>query len=127
MARPPLGLMPGFRPPMMMPGMMGMGPMMGGIGGIMPGMMGGFNPNAIPGRFGRDVLGRQFAGPGGIGHSRVRSQRNREGGGRITDARFCCSLIDRLIRRFCLRCRQGCRLLRGLRRKGWTLMGAGFR
>lgn len=74
MARPLLGIMPGFRPPMIMPGMLGMGPMMGGI---VPGMMGGFNPNAIPGRFGRDVLGRQFAGPGGIGHSRVSLQQCR--------------------------------------------------
>lgn len=58
-----------------MPGMMGLGmrlPMMGmpmAPGMMMPGMMGGFNPNALPGRFGRDVLGRDFAGPGGLGRS----------------------------------------------------------
>jgi hypothetical protein len=64
--RPPImpGGMMGFRPPLL-PGMgMGMGMPFGGAG-----MMGPFNPNALPGRFGRDVLGRDFAGPGGIGMS----------------------------------------------------------
>ncbi|KAI5450330.1 hypothetical protein NCC49_003114 [Naganishia albida] len=82
MARPPLGLTPGIRPPLMMPGVFGLGmrpPMIGmpmGPGMMVPGMMGGFNPNALPGRFGRDILGRDFAGPGGVGHSRVRYARS---------------------------------------------------
>lgn len=64
--RPPImpGGMMGFRPPLL-PGLgVGMGMPFGGAG-----MMGAFNPNALPGRFGRDVLGRDFAGPGGIGMS----------------------------------------------------------
>ncbi|KAJ9095339.1 hypothetical protein QFC21_005705 [Naganishia friedmannii] len=66
--RPPLmpGGMLGFRPPLLCMGMgMGMGGMPFGGGG----MLGAFNPNALPGRFGRDVLGRDFAGPGGLGAS----------------------------------------------------------
>jgi hypothetical protein len=54
----------------MMPGMLMRPPMLGmpmAPGLMMPGLMGGFNPNALPGRFGRDVLGRDFAGPGGVG------------------------------------------------------------
>ncbi|KAJ9111272.1 hypothetical protein QFC22_006572 [Naganishia vaughanmartiniae] len=80
MARPPLlggmmmpGLGLGTRPPLMPGGMMGLRPPLLGMGmGMgMPfggGMMNGFNPNALPGRFGRDVLGRDFAGPGGLDH-----------------------------------------------------------
>ncbi|RXK37599.1 hypothetical protein M231_05141 [Tremella mesenterica] len=83
-SRPPM-----FGPPMMgmYPGMgMGMGmmgmPMMGmgampGMGlpmgapipGVMPGMPGMGYYNSLPGRFGRDMLGRDFAGPGGVGSS----------------------------------------------------------
>lgn len=80
---PPLGMNPmigmGMMRPPMIPGMMG-GPMggpmgmmggpmgmMGGPLGMMGGPMGMRNFNAMPGRFGRDMLGRDFAGPGGIG------------------------------------------------------------
>ncbi|KAG7531880.1 hypothetical protein FFLO_04026 [Filobasidium floriforme] len=61
-----------FAPGMMGPGMMN--PMMGGMmGGMMPGMsgpgmpFGHFNPRQMPGWFGRDMLGREFSGPGGTG------------------------------------------------------------
>jgi hypothetical protein len=61
--------------PMGMPVEMGMGvpPLMPppGIGmGMGMGMMGS-GYNSLPGRFGRDMLGRAFAGPGGPGSRRV--------------------------------------------------------
>ncbi|WVQ97827.1 hypothetical protein IAU59_004942 [Kwoniella sp. CBS 9459] len=92
--RPPM-----FGPPMMGMGMnpmMGMGMGMGGMGGmgmmgmpmmgmgmpmgmsmpmaapipgVVPGQPGMGYMNSMPGRFGRDMLGRDFAGPGGVGSS----------------------------------------------------------
>ncbi|WWC67693.1 uncharacterized protein I206_101605 [Kwoniella pini CBS 10737] len=88
--RPPM-----FGPPMMGMGGMGMGmggmgmgmgamgmPMMGmgmpmgmslpmatPIPGVVPGQPGMGYYNSMPGRFGRDMLGRDFAGPGGVGSS----------------------------------------------------------
>ncbi|WWC59202.1 uncharacterized protein I303_101752 [Kwoniella dejecticola CBS 10117] len=87
--RPPM-----FGPPMMgMNPMMGMGMGMGGMGamgmpmmgmgmpmgmsmpmatpipGVVPGQPGMGYYNSMPGRFGRDMLGRDFAGPGGVGSS----------------------------------------------------------
>lgn len=50
-----MGMMP--NPMMMMGGMGGMG-MMGMNPGVMPGMPGQGFFNALPGRFGRDMLGR---------------------------------------------------------------------
>ena len=48
--------------------MMG-GPMMAPTPGVVPGMPGMGYYNSLPGRFGRDMLGRDFAGPGGVGSS----------------------------------------------------------
>ncbi|KAJ9107125.1 hypothetical protein QFC19_002785 [Naganishia cerealis] len=65
-----VGRMLGFRPPLM-----GLGAGLGGpLGQPMGGGLGMFNPNALPGRFGRDVLGRDFAGPGGLGESSARPE-----------------------------------------------------
>lgn len=101
---------------MMMPGMLGLRqPLMGPL----PGMLGRFNPNAIPGRFGRDVLGRQFAGPGGIGHSTVSSL----GLTQIEIANAVSSLIDRLIHQCCRRCPRDCPSLRDLLKKDLMLTG----
>lgn len=113
---PPLLGMAGFHPTMMMPGMLGLRPP---LMGPLPGMLSRFNPNAIPGRFGRDILGRQFAGPGGIGHSTVSSL----GLTQIDFADERCSLIDRLIHQCCRRCLRVCPSLPDLLKKALMLTG----
>lgn len=81
---PPLGMAPmgptmvspmhHSHPHIMQPGL-AYGPNFGfGMGGgpmMMPSPHAHFmHLNSLPGRFGRDVLGREFAGPGGAGHSK---------------------------------------------------------
>ncbi|WVR04437.1 hypothetical protein IAU60_001440 [Kwoniella sp. DSM 27419] len=63
--------MPGMGMPMstMPMGGMGMSMMGGPVPGVMPGQPGMGYYNSLPGRFGRDMLGRDFAGPGGVGSS----------------------------------------------------------
>nr|XP_019047448.1 hypothetical protein I302_04061 [Kwoniella bestiolae CBS 10118]OCF26378.1 hypothetical protein I302_04061 [Kwoniella bestiolae CBS 10118] len=63
------GLGMGMGMPMMGMGMpMGMSmPMAAPIPGVVPGQPGMGYYNSLPGRFGRDMLGRDFAGPGGVG------------------------------------------------------------
>ncbi|RSH90301.1 hypothetical protein EHS25_001635 [Saitozyma podzolica] len=56
--------MPGMGMPMGMAMPLGMP-----IPGVTPGMPGTGWYNSLPGRFGRDMLGRDFAGPGGVGSS----------------------------------------------------------
>ncbi|WVQ84010.1 hypothetical protein IAT38_006155 [Cryptococcus sp. DSM 104549] len=58
MMTPPMGVPMGMTMPIGMP-----------IPGQVPGMPGMGYYNSLPGRFGRDMLGRDFAGPGGVGSS----------------------------------------------------------
>ncbi|WWD00322.1 hypothetical protein V866_007233 [Kwoniella sp. B9012] len=71
MGMPMGGMGMGMGMPMMGMGMpMGMSmPMATPIPGVVPGQPGMGWYNSLPGRFGRDTLGRDFAGPGGVGSS----------------------------------------------------------
>ncbi|KAK1926418.1 hypothetical protein DB88DRAFT_164213 [Papiliotrema laurentii] len=63
---PPFGMgMMGMPMPLPLPMMTPMMP----VPGVMPGVPGMGWYNSLPGRFGRDMLGRDFAGPGGVGSS----------------------------------------------------------